>query len=697
MDRSVDTAPPNDPRVTETVTTIEPSGANLVSKQTIEYDDSVPYNNPNKVKEYDFGATTVVRETRTTYVTSTTYTDNSVHVRSLPSQISIYNGSGVEQARTTFEYDVYSGTSHAALQSYPRSDPEHSVELQISGMDSGYTAGANSTRGNVTATTNYLLLNGSVTGSVTSYAQYDVAGNVIQAIDAKGYSTTIDYTDRFGAADNEARSNAGSTELNAASQYGYAFPTSVTNHLGHTAYAQFDYYVGKPVNGEDANGIISSGYYNDFLDRPRKIIRAVNGGASEKGQTIFDYDDSARIVTTTSDQKQFNDSTPLKTQTVYDGLGRTIETRQYETANDYIAVTQVPFVLLQDGSNWFAGSQSSNPYRPYLSEQPAYTKSFSDALGRVVKVKTPDNASVVTSYSGNTVTVTDQAGKTRKSVTDALGRLKAVYEDPAGLNYLTSYSYDTLDNLISINQGGQWRYFMYDSLKRLVRARNPEQDTHANLTWNDPLTGNTEWSLAYGYDNNGNLTAKVDARNITTTYVYDALNRVTSRSYSDSTPGVAFAYDSTSITNGKGRLASVGSSVSSYTYTGYDAAGRSLGANQVIGSQTYSMNYTYDVAGHVKSMTYPSGHAVNYNYDRAGRLNDDGSDLAFTGNLGNGVTRTYSSAISYSPFGGFTKEKFSTDTPVYNKRHYNVRGQLYDMRASTVNDEFDWNRGAIVN
>jgi len=30
----------------------------------------------------------------------------------------------------------------------------------------------------------------------------------------------------------------------------FAFATKVTNTLGHTAYTQFDYYLGKPVNGE---------------------------------------------------------------------------------------------------------------------------------------------------------------------------------------------------------------------------------------------------------------------------------------------------------------------------------------------------------------------------------------------------------------------------------------------------------------
>jgi YD repeat-containing protein len=85
-----DTAPPNDPRLTETITTIEPSGANLVSKRTFGYDDTVPFNNQNNLKEYNFGTGTagsLARETRTTFITSSSYTDNTVHLRNLPSQV----------------------------------------------------------------------------------------------------------------------------------------------------------------------------------------------------------------------------------------------------------------------------------------------------------------------------------------------------------------------------------------------------------------------------------------------------------------------------------------------------------------------------------------------------------------------------------------------------------------------------------
>jgi len=88
-------------------------------------------------------------------------------------------------------------------------------------------------RGNATSTTRYLLVNGSVTGSISAYVQFDVAGNAVKAIDARGSATTMEYDDRFGAPDGEARSNSAPSEL--AGLTSYAFATKVTNALGQVA------------------------------------------------------------------------------------------------------------------------------------------------------------------------------------------------------------------------------------------------------------------------------------------------------------------------------------------------------------------------------------------------------------------------------------------------------------------------------
>jgi RHS repeat-associated protein len=621
-------------------------------------------------------------------------TDLNIHLRSLIKQQQVFEGMTL-RARTSFEYDNYTAdTNHAGL-----------VNLtNISGLDAAFTT-SYSTRGNPTASSSHLInTSGQPTSSISTYAQFDIAGNVVKSIDARGYASLFEFADRFGTPDGNAQANSGATELG--SQVSYSFATKITNSLSHLTYSQFDYYSGHPVDTEDTNGIVSSLYYNDPLDRPSQVRRAV--GTSVSNQTSFNYDDANRVITTTSDLHSFNDNV-LTTKTLYDGLGRTKESRQYEGGTNYIA-TQTQYDALN------RPFKTSNPFRPWKSETPVWTTQAFDALGRVTSVMTPDNAVVSTTYSGNTVTVTDAAGKSRKSATDALGRLIEVYEDPTvpggptELNFQTTYAYDVLDNLVKVTQGTQQRFFMYDSLKRLIRARNPEQGTLASLNLSDPVTGNSAWSFGYQYDANSNLTFKTDPRGTVTENRYDALNRVTTVLYringqpDPNTGDVEYLYDN--ATNGKGRLWLTykwGAKPHHTAVGSYDAMGRITQFYNLFGdgqggwSAGYEVNRTYNRAGSVTSQTYPSGRSVTYNYDNAGRLADkDASNLAFTGNLGDGTQRSYASGITYSSWGSLSIEKFGTQTPLYHKLQYNIRGQLWDVRVATGSDvNGSWNRGAL--
>src|SRR5262249_18415998 len=163
-----------------------------------------------------------------------------------------------------------------------------------------------------------------------------------------------------------------------------------------------------------------------------------------------------------------------------------LETRQYEDAATYI-LTQ------QNYDEMGRLHQRSNPYRP-ASETPLWTTTQYDALDRIIQVTMPDANIVTTSYGGNQTTVTDEAGRSRRSTSDALGRLTSVLEDPNGLNYATTYDYDALGNLLHVLQGVQTRTFLYDGLSRLTSATNPESG-----------------ALSYSYDENGNLLSKTDA------------------------------------------------------------------------------------------------------------------------------------------------------------------------------------------
>jgi RHS repeat-associated protein len=710
---SEDSSPANRPYLKETVTTLADSGqvtkTTNVNPQTgqVMIDQ---FGNPLDVWVYDYGQGQpgpLLRHTHTDFLTlnpvnGVDYTNrtsaSSPHRLNLPTRMSVYDGSEVERARTTMEYDNYNAdANHAGLVDRP----------SISGFDSSFGT-YYSTRGNATATTRYLLNNGSVTGSITGYAQYDIAGNTVKTIDARGGVETFDYTDRFGSPDGDALSNTVPAELAAAGQYSYGFATSTTNVAGQTTYTQYDYYLTKAVDTQDVNGTVFSGYFNDALDRTTQVVSAANRDASVKARAVFGYDDVNHVTTQTSDFNSFAESSPLKSQTIYDGVGRTTESRRYEGGSNYIAVRKRYDALGR-------ASQVSNPFRN--GETPIWTTTNYDELSRVTSVTAPDNSVSTTSYSGSSVTVTDPMGKKQKTVSDALGRVTQVYEDPNGANWLTGYAYDTLDNLTGVSQYDpvsqvtQTRTFVYDSLKRLVSSTNPESGT-----------------VGYVYDALGNLLVKTDARGVSTHVSYDALGRVTRRWYNGSSSttatvnnspavpsGVAVSdevnmfYDSQALPAGSppgfsrgyatGRLVAVTyGGGSAGDYFGFDAMGRATVKVQQTGGVNYQTGSTYNNGGARKTLTYPSGHVVNYNYDAAGRLGDkDASNLAMTGNLGDGVTRTYSAGIAYSPFGGVSQERYGTQTPVYNKSFYNVRGQLTEMRVATTPNDTFWNRGAIIN
>src|SRR5439155_24291946 len=145
----------------------------------------------------------------------------------------VYNGAGTRRAFSTVEYDNYGiDTNHAGLLS----------RANASGFDASFSAGY-LTRGNVTATTQHLLNDsGSSVGSVSSYAQYDILGNVVRAIDGRGYATEFDFSDRFGTPDNEAEANDGQTDLG--TNTSYAFAGKITNAAAQIVFTQFDYSTG---------------------------------------------------------------------------------------------------------------------------------------------------------------------------------------------------------------------------------------------------------------------------------------------------------------------------------------------------------------------------------------------------------------------------------------------------------------------
>ena len=612
----------------------------------------------------------------------------------------VVNHSYYNQATTSNSPNVYARRDLATVTPRVLNAPQQSIvgpsQTQFSYDNQAY--GVAPTIGNLTRVSNWDDQAG--VWRNTAYG-YDSFGNRITITDPRNNVTNIAFDPAT-----------------------HAQPTQVTvdplNGTGaHTTTTVYDFWTGLVTSVTDPNNQTTTTDYTnqrlgavDPFGRPGIVtgppVNSVVDGVTYTNQqrkVKTTYFDDARQVVMETDLNQSGDF-KLKARSSHDQLGRAIKAEGNEDgAANYSISTEN--VYIQPGLI----TLTSNPKRSAAAATDGWIRATRDLLGRVIEVATfsgatqPPNTgtnsnwtgSVTTSYNANQTTVTDQAGKKRRNVTDALGRLVSVTEDPGGLGYETIYLYDALDNLRKVTQGAQTRWFAYDSLSRLIRAKNPEQEVNANpnMSYTDPVTDHNGWSMAYSYDANGNLVSKRDARNITTTYGYDAINRNTTVSYSDSTPGITSTYDTATL--GKGQLQkaeTAGSMGSRVTINAYDAMGRPLSTSQQffrLGAwgTSYTTQQTYDLAGNIKTVTYPSDHTVNYSYDPAGRIS------SFSGNLG-GSPRTYADTIGHTAAGKMVKERFGTNTSLYHNSHYNNRQQLVSTRVGdSATDESNWSRGAI--
>lgn len=382
------------------------------------------------------------------------------------------------------------------------------------------------------------------------------------------------------------------------------------------------------------------------------------------------------------------------TQIVYDGLGRKVSTLQCMARCSAGGTV----VSRTDTQYDFAGRVSAVS-NPYATGTPVWTTTAYDALSRPITVTRPDSSQVQTKYDVSSsllalsAQVTDEAGKVRTTYTDGFGRLIKVNEDPSGLNYWTTYTYDGLDNLLTVAQGGQTRTFTYDMLGRLLTATNPESGLFDN-----PALG---WiSDQYTYDLNGNLLTKTDARtapNFTVQMQYDALNRVLSKTYASSlnTSTVQFCYDGqltglcgTGVTgrtgvggnypNEIGYLTAVGNA-NSYSQYLHEGLGLVSWSQQVTNGQTYVFQqsasgdgYVYDSGGRLTDVWYPSGRHLTYGFDPAERVNSVGLS---------GAASAYVSNVGYEPSGAVNQMAFRNK--LCEQTSYNNRLQPSGIRLGT--------------
>lgn len=255
---------------------------------------------------------------------------------------------------------------------------------------------------------------------------------------------------------------------------------------------------------------------------------------------------------------------------------------------------------------------------------------------------------------------------------DCNGNLEKVWDanHPRGTNPTPTqlYAYDSLNRMTSMTQpwtgaGGSTAVtsYAYDVQDHLTGVTDAE-GTATTYTYSDrdlvtqevsPVSG----TKTYDYDEHGNRITETDARPVTLSRTYDALDRVTSIDYPDPAFDTTFTYDAVGVAFSKGRLTSIDRGGSTVSYT-YDRFGRTL--------QDGTLVATYDKNGNPLTLDYPNGVKATYTYDYADRPStlqiQDGANPA----------QTLVSASSYKPQGplaSLTLGNGLTETHAFNNRY----------------------------
>ncbi|MBS1792701.1 MAG: RHS repeat protein [Acidobacteria bacterium] len=690
--------------------------AGLVKTTEFEYDQ---YNNQTRIKEYDYGVNApLLRTTEIEYESGAGWINaNLLHLQK--SQKLIVNNAVVGQ--TIFEYD-HNGSDASLVRRadidirthdtfYNPDQPAWEETVCPDGSapapnalpgrctiirHPGYS-GASAFRGNLTRVTKSkdgVLI--SDLNAVSNDFEYDIAGNSVTETLSCCNLKTIAYEK--------------SSE--------YAFPVSETKGSGSlqlTVAQTYNRNTGLILTKTDENDQVTGYEYEPDTLRLRKIAYP-NGGS-----VLTEYGD--KLVTDP------NDRLPgfIRLTSTLD-TGRNIQSYQYFNGrgDEIRKAVQTPDGWTVTAMEFDKFGRPVKSFNPFFGATPTvpipagtrFTEILNyDALGRTTAVRLPDNSTISTEYGDTDTTpagfnrtflvATDQAGKKRRLVLDALGRVvRADEPDSDGLlgdmttpRQPTFYEYDGNDNLIKVTQTEgnttQERLFRYDSLSRLTH----EKQVEATATLNDDgvkQSGGGSWTKVLKYDDDGLLQDSFDANGVRTHFAYDGLNRVVSVVFSGGngfqTPAINYTYDEARAGfYNKGRLTRVATAAvegaqatpATEQIYDFDRMGQVVKQQQRIDSQEFSLEYAYNLAGQLVSEKYPSGRVVNVGYDAGGRLSSVGDSQR---NYLNGIGFNAQTLPNQMNYGNGTTQKLS-----FNDRLQMISQEL-DRGAETL-QKYDYGYG----
>lgn len=389
--------------------------------------------------------------------------------------------------------------------------------------------------------------------------------------------------------------------------------TQVTNALGHTSQmSDFDLF-GSPRTVVDANGITAQLSYDVLGRLTEHTLISTDGNAT----TTYQYN-AVGLIT----KIIFADDSWLA--------------YEYDAARRLVAVTNT----LGESIRYTLDTMGNRTEEKILDGNSQITQQVQhqfDAMGRLLE--TVGAAGQRSQYrydvDSNLTGTTDGNQRNNTQAFDALQRLVSITD---AQNQLTHLSYDEQDNITTVTDPrGLVTRYEYDAFGRVIRQISPD-------------TGTT----TYTYDEAGNVRQRTDARGVVTEYRYDALNRVITQTYSgDASYDVTYQYDAQTTASGQpnigiGRLTGMTDKLGSVSYR-YDERGNLIASQRQLTAGNHQTDtttaYTWDLAGRLTGITYPSGLTVSYQRNNAGQV----EQIRFSGHNGEQIL---ASDIIYQPFGG---------------------------------------------
>jgi RHS repeat-associated protein len=332
------------------------------------------------------------------------------------------------------------------------------------------------------------------------------------------------------------------------------------------------------------------------------------------------------------------------------------------------------------------------PYAPGAT--PVYKVNTYDAIGRTLTTVLPDGASTTSYlYQGNTVTVTDPAGKWKQYTTDVFGELTQVLEPSPNPttepNHVTTYSYDVLGHLIQAQ--------MPRTINGTVVTQTRTWTYSPTTQWLSSVTQPENGTTSFTYNSDGTMATKTQAANTQTQYTYDSygdLIQISRGTVSggtfteDTNQRVNYTYGGQGAqSNSAGRVQSIAYSYVSPVYQEtyqYTAPGQVTNKTIYVGNPntyaTLKATYSYDNEGRMLTVTYPYDPALGgspsytYGFDPMGRLNTMTSG---NNSVVSGVT--YNAANQVLSIGG-----------IGESRVYNVNGQMTNLRSGSYHYAYNY-------